>query len=247
MDKLILPDKPWTQRQIRDLRKEIIAGGDAIDGLSYVTVRLWYQQVLAKVVAQVGMLDTSGLDIGDMTVAFRVKTVDTLRDKLIREPTLQIPRVRDVMGVRITADMTLDAQTALASRIGGVLPVFKISDMREAPHSGYRAVHVIVKLPDGVFCEVQVRTLLQDAWANCYELAGDIYGRAIRYEGKPDHDDHGVVDSLKNISASVATLEKVLNDSNDNNVKRKAVTASMSSIIEVRDSLEEKRDILKRF
>ncbi|MBT1165172.1 hypothetical protein JS534_11270 [Bifidobacterium felsineum] len=53
--------------------------------------------------------------------------------------------------------------------------------MRKYTHSGYRAVHVIAGLPRGIFAEIQVRTLPQDAWANAFEALADRLGRNIRY------------------------------------------------------------------
>lgn len=66
---------------------------------------------------------------------------------------------------------------------GGSRPPVAI-DRRAEPSSGYRAMHVIV-FPDGLPVEVQVRTELQDLWAQAFERLGDRWGRAIRYGGAP--------------------------------------------------------------
>ena len=150
---------------------------------------------------------------------------------------MQIPRVHDVMGVRVAAQMSLSVQDIFVKRIEQVLPVAQVSDIRKNPHSGYRAVHAIVKLPNGVFCEVQVRTVLQDAWANCYELAGDIYGRDIRYGGKPDHDDHGLVNHLQHLEQA--------SDRNMNDAALAANTQLLEIIQSTAEMLESNRDILK--
>jgi len=55
-------------------------------------------------------------------------------------------------------------------------------------------VHLVVKL-DGIPVEVQVRTVLQHAWAQSMERLGDAWGRAIRYGGEPDDSErhHGIL------------------------------------------------------
>ncbi|GIH69015.1 hypothetical protein Mth01_12680 [Sphaerimonospora thailandensis] len=53
------------------------------------------------------------------------------------------------------------------------------------PSHGYRAVHVIVFL-DGIPVEIQVRTELQDVWAQILERLADHWGRGIRYGKQPE-------------------------------------------------------------
>ena len=108
--------------------------------------------------------------------------------------------------------MDLASQTALAEHIAVLLgqPGERIRDLRESPHSGYRAVHIWCQVPAGRF-EVQVRTLLQGAWANAYEALGDVAGRSIRYTALPDQA-AGVwandVARMMELSTAIATLEQ---------------------------------------
>jgi hypothetical protein len=64
----------------------------------------------------------------------------------------------------------------------------KVVDRRRVPTHGYRAVHVIV-FPEGIPVEIQVRTELQNHWAQLVEGLGDRWGRAIRYGGPPEFPD----------------------------------------------------------
>ncbi|KAA8827185.1 RelA/SpoT domain-containing protein [Bifidobacterium myosotis] len=245
MEDMTIPEKPWTNRQIRELRHVIAEGGDSIDGLSYPQVSVWYGDMLAEITERVEHMDLSGLDARDVRVSSRVKTIETLRDKLKRDPAMQIPRVRDIMGVRIAAYMTLGTQDGIVDRLAAILPVFKVSDMRSQPHSGYRAVHVILKLGNGVFCEVQVRTMLQDSWANCYELAGDIYGRGIRYGGGPDHEDGGIVGMLLGMSGSVRSVEESVNAMGFTGISRICVNGMSDTLHSAWRLLYDNRDALK--
>ena len=157
LESVSFPAKPWTGSQIKHLRKAMIDGQDAIDGLSYEDVSDWYMQVIGHIVNAIYEIDTTSLGIPDLRISSRVKTVGALRDKLIRTPGMQIPNIHDIMSVRIACDMTLTEQDKLVSLLADSLPVHQILDIRTSPHSGYRAVHVILKLSNGVFAEVQVR------------------------------------------------------------------------------------------
>lgn len=203
------PPKPWSQSRMKALRRAILAGDEEVDGLSYGEVYGWYFVALQAVVDAIGDLDLSGLDIADIRVSSRVKTVGTLRDKLARIPSMAITSIHDVMGARIAADMSLSTQDELVDRLRRLLGPERteVLDIRSHPHSGYRAVHIILRT-GGVNAEIQVRTLLQDLWANCFEEAGDLFGRSIRYDGEPEREDHGLTSLLRGISEGIAALEQ---------------------------------------
>jgi hypothetical protein len=97
----------------------------------------------------------------------------------------------------------------------------QIIDRRERPSHGYRAVHVIV-YAETVPVEIQVRTMLQDLWAQISEKLGDIWGRGPRYGLGPDQPDQPVnpavpdsptrtevIELLANMAEMISDLEKV--------------------------------------
>lgn len=115
----------------------------------------------------------------------RVKSTGTLVDKLRRGTSFK--SVQDVAGARVVVDggrVNQDrAVTCIVSAFESAGDVSKVLDRRATPNHGYRAVHVIVahqELP----VEVQVRTPLQDLWAQIVERLGDLWGRELRY-GEP--------------------------------------------------------------
>lgn len=112
----------------------------------------------------------------------RLKTEGTLLDKLRREKS-NLAKVDDIAGIRLHAVSNRVAQNEVVARIVERFPESEVKDRREKPSHGYRAVHVIVQF-DGQRVEVQVRTRLQDAWAQIIERFADSVGRGIRY-GEP--------------------------------------------------------------
>jgi len=114
----------------------------------------------------------------------RLKTVNTIVDKLKRERT-RLSTMQDIAGLRIVKDMTLTEQGEIAGRVVAAFGEAKLVDRRERPSFGYRALHVIVTLDDCLI-EVQLRTELQDLWAQLMEKFGDKIGRGIRYGAIPE-------------------------------------------------------------
>lgn len=144
----------------------------------------------------------------------RLKTYQTLIEKLRRMDTTPIDRIQDIAGLRIDFDGTLEMQDTVARRLEGVMKVSgakktRILDMRSEPHNGYRAVHIHVDFPAGK-AEIQIRTPLQAIWANAYETAADIFGRAIRYQGGCeclDKREREIVYTLHNVSDRICHVE----------------------------------------
>jgi ppGpp synthetase/RelA/SpoT-type nucleotidyltranferase len=126
------------------------------------------------------------LDLGYAPTT-RLKTRSTLIEKLRRQPDLPLVRVQDVAGARITVS-DLQAQDIARDRVCDALTssgcTIRIRDRRDEPSHGDRAVHVIAGVSD-LRVEIQIRTVLQDLWAQLYERCGDIWGRQIRYGGEP--------------------------------------------------------------
>ena len=143
-----------------------------------------YQAVLDKVEERLRQLG--------FEATTRVKTTGTLVDKLRRTPQLPLGSIHDVAGARIVIDGGRREQDQVAERIMAAFadcpkPPEPI-DRRERPSYGYRAYHVIV-FEDSTPVEIQIRTKLQDTWAQISEKLGDLWGRGLRYGLGPDMPD----------------------------------------------------------
>lgn len=119
----------------------------------------------------------------------RVKSTATLVDKLRRGTSFK--SVSDVAGARVVLGGGRIQQDAVAADITDTFTVEgerppKVIDRRKQPSHGYRAVHVVIH-HDGLPIEVQIRTTLQDVWAQITERLGDSWGRELRY-GRPVRD-----------------------------------------------------------
>jgi len=115
------------------------------------------------------------------TIKYRVKSFDSYIRKLqrLQETSVEgMPKaVRDIMGVRVSAAFLEDVDH-ICDVISKTLPVIEVDrkgDERASNAFGYESVHLIVRLPPDSLpsilpdtervCEIQLRTILQDAWA----------------------------------------------------------------------------------
>lgn len=112
-------------------------------------------------------------------VTQRLKKFPTVIDKLRRQPTMQLANMEDIAGVRaVLPDQA--AVDAVARRLRKNWKIHRYRDyVRQPKSSGYRAIHVIA-IKKGFFVEVQLRTQLQDEWANQIEHDS----RALRIDYK---------------------------------------------------------------
>ncbi|HEU0089657.1 MAG TPA: hypothetical protein VFQ77_18760 [Pseudonocardiaceae bacterium] len=174
---------PAPRRQVDLLGEQLAAQGFVDDEhrhLFFQTLE-YYQELLDNVAARLS-------SIGYEPTA-RVKTTSTLVEKLRREQKIKLSRIQDVAGARIVVGRLRTQQDQAVAEIcelfTGLPREPRVIDRRADPKHGYRAVHVIA-YPEGVPVEVQIRTILQDMWAQIFENLADQWGRQIRYGGTPD-------------------------------------------------------------
>lgn len=103
-----------------------------------------------------------------VSVTQRLKKFSTILDKQTRYPTMRLTKMEDIGGVRaVLPDQ--DASDDVSRRLRKNWRVRRYRDyVREPKGSGYRALHIIV-VKQGRMIEVQLRTFLQDFWANQVE------------------------------------------------------------------------------
>jgi len=155
-------------------------------------------------------------ELPDVTFTPRLKTVGTLVDKLMREEGMALSRMRDIAGVRVVDEMNRLEQDVLVGRLVEALGIERPRvDRRRDPRYGYRAVHVEAAV-DGCFVEIQVRTRLQDLWAQIVERLADNWGRQIRYGGSPPDAEREIAPDLtradvwtivQDLSTAIDTVE----------------------------------------
>lgn len=144
----------------------------------YYEDRLQYQQLCEEIkyTLQKNMNDAN---IGYSTITYRVKSVESFSKKFIHK-TCKVPadKITDIAGVRLVYLYRNDSQKIekVIQQKFNVLQKQDKSSEKAIDKFGYDAIHYSVTLKQeysgarydelkGLVCEIQVRTVMQDAWA----------------------------------------------------------------------------------
>lgn len=115
----------------------------------------------------------------DYDVAERLKRLPSILGKLYRFPTMKLNQIQDIGGVRIICS-DIDQLMALLPYLDELFPEYKEKNRLENPApSGYRGIHRIYK-KDGVYIELQIRTMLEHVWATSVESIDVLRGTAMK-------------------------------------------------------------------
>ncbi|HET7753054.1 MAG TPA: hypothetical protein VFK85_04015, partial [Anaeromyxobacteraceae bacterium] len=125
-----------------------------------------------------------GMPFSRLALSARQKNAHTIVEKLRLPPHIALSRMQDIGGVRVIVSDRLIQRDA-AEQITTAFPGARITDRNAEPQAGYRALHVVVRTHEKQI-EVQVRTALQNRWAQAFERLGDHWGRQIRRGQPPD-------------------------------------------------------------
>jgi ppGpp synthetase/RelA/SpoT-type nucleotidyltranferase len=174
---------PMSKGELNRLGDRLIAGERASDvDLADLAVALAaYQEVLDRVRAHLR-------DLG-FAPSSLVKTITTMTDKLRRTHRMELSRMQDLAGARfVVSDMVVQdkARDKITDFYAAKGCPYRVVDRREDPRFGYRAVHIVVRVDD-MPVEIQIRTELQDTWAQIVERLADRWGRGIRYGEDPEN------------------------------------------------------------
>ena len=116
------------------------------DAAAYLQYRDEFADALREVEEHLASLVPGSLPSG------RRKTLDTVVGKLKRQKT-RLSTMQDIAGCRIVVPGLAEQDDAVA-RIQTAFQVLRTDDIRKEPHTGYRAVHVIVRASDSHQVEV---------------------------------------------------------------------------------------------
>ncbi len=120
--------------------------------------------------------------LGEFPTGRVAKTTQSISAKLRRE-SLRLSQMQDIAGCRIIVP-DIAAQNQLVAALKSNFPLHTLFDRREKSSHGYRAVHLVVQVL-GLPVEIQVRTTLQQSWAELCEKAADKIDSEIKYGGGP--------------------------------------------------------------
>lgn len=180
-------------------------------------------QIVLEIVTQ----ESGKIDPGQ-EITSRAKTSSSIIEKLRREHC-RLTQIQDIAGIRVVMPSLVAQEWLVAQLTGEVLMEFgftrlaeerirtlggnvpaseipllgdRVIDRRKKPSHGYRAVHIIADIR-GKHVEIQIRSRLQDAWAELSEKCADHLDPSIKYGGG----ENWIRDALDRCSSTVARME----------------------------------------
>ena len=150
-------------------RKEIVS--------AYERSRPQYDALCSKLCRRVrNLLNRNGINA---TIKCRIKTFESYFKKLLRLHQMNIlpVMITDIIGIRIIYPFLedLDNTVALMTKSFSVNEVERKGSQHSSREFGYDSIHLLIDLPDDSafrpipytrnVCEIQLRTILQEAWA----------------------------------------------------------------------------------
>lgn len=158
-------------------------------------------RVAGAVEEAIGELAIEGKPV-PIEVSRRLKRIVTMINKLDRFPSGDVTGLHDIAGVRAVLPTIADVREVaaiLADRLILVRPRDYIAEPRD---SGYRALHLVAR-EAGLRVEIQLRTALQDTWANLVEQLGTSEGVELKFGLGPAE----LHDRLRDIATVFADLD----------------------------------------
>jgi GTP pyrophosphokinase len=145
----------------------------------------WWRDEHAKPLSRVAAnLRYYAAEAGKPVVAQRLKKFPTIADKLLRQPRMKLSRMADIGGVRAVLP-NQEAANRVAIRLRRNWTITKVRDyVSEPKEDGYRALHLINR-NRGRLIEVQLRTELQDVWANAVEADARTVAPGLKFGAGP--------------------------------------------------------------
>jgi len=134
------------------------------------------------------------------TIGMRLKREESIRDKLIREPTMKLSKMQDIGGCRVILRSMEEVNNlvALYAKDSGV----SVTDYIAKPRvSGYRGKHIIWRFEGEsekdtdykpMRIEIQVRTELQHSWATAVEVCSTFTDQNLKSDHPHVSDDRWV-------------------------------------------------------
>lgn len=146
----------------------------------------------------------------DGIIAFRLKRIITIINKILRNPQMNLNRMGDIAGIRIILNSDDQIYHALQS-IGQEFELSgKIRDyIKEPKPIGYKGVHVYVKDPKyGKRIEIQLRTREYHNWSTLVEITDLLFSTRLKelgYENNPEFGEfHRLISSKNELSEDQA-------------------------------------------
>lgn len=172
------------------------------------------------------------------------KSTGAIIEKLRRE-SIRLTQIQDIAGCRVILPNSL-SQNGVVESMKKLFPGSEIRDRRKHPSYGYRAMHITPAI-SGKLVEIQVRTSLQDVWAQLSEKYSDVVNPSIKYGGGPE-EVRSILDTISQFVGQTEELEESIHDTRQQDTTgefAKEIENLQAAIDNIKISISIKCDELK--
>ena len=126
-------------------------------------------------------------------IAFRLKRINTIINKVIRKPKMQLNRMWDIAGIRIIFDDEASARRMVSLILEKYTVRGEIRNYFDNPKKiGYKAFHIYITEPtSGKVLEIQIRTKNVHNWATLVEITDYLYDTRLKEIGYESNKEWG--------------------------------------------------------
>ena len=154
-------------------------------------------------------------------VAFRLKRISTIVNKIHRNPKMNLSRMGDIAGIRCIFYNEREVYKFIDLIDKNFLIKGRVRDyIIEPKEIGYKAIHIhVLHKESGKQIEIQVRTIAHHNWATLIEITDLLYNLRLKEIGSKSHPKfaifHSLLSSNRDLTIKEANLiYNVLNKSN---------------------------------
>mgnify|MGYP003109881364 CR=1 FL=1 len=129
----------------------------------------------------------------DGIIAFRLKRIITIINKVLRNPQMHLNRMGDIAGIRLIFDTDDQVYRALTFIKNEFEISGRVRNYIENPKTiGYRGIHIYIKDPiHKKLIEVQLRTREYHNWSTLVEITDLLYNTRLKEIGYDNHPEFG--------------------------------------------------------
>lgn len=141
--------------------------------------RIWFKEPMSHIFKIVG--DISSDVYGSRVITYRIKRIESILSKLIREPTMSLTKMGDIVGCRCIVNTEENVYKIVELIKQKFNIVFERDYLKTPRQSGYQSYHLVIQLPeDWRTVEIQIRTDNNHNWATLLEITDLLYNVKVK-------------------------------------------------------------------
>ena len=176
-------------------------------------------------------------------VTYRIKRIESIVSKLLRQPKMHINRMADIAGCRCIVKND-DQVWRVYEALKEVLVIVNVNDyITESKEDGYRSLHLNVRIDQNSSktMEIQIRSVDEHNWATLVEITDLVFASKIKEKGEGDMAEFHKLLSKDINNLTLKERYRIFQIATANHYFKKVSSIFSRNYIEVRETYNEAR------